>query len=136
MDDKNFLFYVERLPSVRAIFEGQIDMPDLSMMKVLRRPRQSDAHHAPSLLNERRRTCDWFTVPLWRVDHDWIHTAEGMRWERTNLTRLYSFSLRMLYSVSRIEWEDYADEDDPELLLKVRRVRLQYSEMFSVKLPP
>jgi hypothetical protein len=44
MDDDNFLYYVRRVPSVRAIFNGIIPMPDLSMMRVLHAQPQSDPH--------------------------------------------------------------------------------------------
>jgi hypothetical protein len=103
--DREHLDYVSKMICFTSVDRRRQAQLPLDPLRVAERSRISDPHHLPSVTDNRRRTCDWWTVPLSREEHSRIDTEMGRKWERENLLKLYRCAALLLYYHGRITRE-------------------------------
>jgi hypothetical protein len=127
--DREHLTYVSKQVCTHLLFYGRAGASPYEPEGAKFYTQRSDAHHLPSPFGERRRTCDWFTVPLARRRHNWIDTEEGRRWEKRSYLYLLRHALFLCWKNRRADLpcDPYEYEpDNPMIIRFAEHARLAY----------
>lgn len=104
--ESSFIEFVRCQPCCMAAINSGVFLPTS-----VNRTRQSDPHHLRSFTNNTRRYCDWFIVPLSRGNHSWLHTVEGVLWEKENMYNLYRYTGHLLVEYKLYEENPFLSVD-------------------------